>query len=319
KQKETPSPSTETTESTPIRRKKATATRGLHIQNTPPSDNPPTTPQTETTNVQNTRNLSPVIENDSTQIAAVKAVKIKDKIGKNPETRTKNKTIYKKKQQVEKKEKEQVNKRKRDEKAKKEEQVKKKMVKLKGKKKVENDDKDFVEEEQHDEEDDNKDFESKFKSLRERTIVLPLYDATQSLSPERKSKIREMGFASMLDFPFQKIPGKLPYFVLKNLNTEKMEVSLPTGSKIKITPKKIWEVLGIPMGKKKLESDSPRDFNDEFLTAFKKQFEGKKYLTTIDLSKLIQRTTNINFMFQINYLMLFENCMINCDKTSRLK
>ncbi|GKA58183.1 hypothetical protein Tco_0757371 [Tanacetum coccineum] len=253
-------------------------------------------------NVQNTRILSPVIQNDSTKTTEAKAVKIKDKIGKNSETkvaRGKKKKADEggkkrkrteiespgqrtrqsaKKQQVQKKEKEQVNKRKRDEKAKKEEQVKKKMVKLKGKKKVENDDKDFVVEEQHDEEDDNKDFESKFKSLRERTIVLPLYDATQSLSPERKSKIREMGFASMLDFPFQKIPGKLPYFVLKNLNTEKMEVSLPSGSKIKITPKKIWEVLGIPMGKKKLESDSPRDYNDEFLTAFKKQFEGKNFI-----------------------------------------
>nr|GEY02057.1 hypothetical protein [Tanacetum cinerariifolium] len=42
--------------------------------------------------------------------------------------------------------------------------------------------------------------------------------------------------------------------------------------------KKIWEVLGIPMGKKKLESDSPRDFNDEFLIAFKKQFEDKNFI-----------------------------------------
>nr|GEV37020.1 hypothetical protein [Tanacetum cinerariifolium] len=106
-------------------------------------------------------------------------------------------------------------------------EVKKKMVKLKGKKKVEDDDEDFVVEEQHDEEDDKKNFESKFKSLRARMTVLPLYDATQYLSPERKSKIREIGFASMLDYPFQKIPDKLPYFVLKNLNTEKMEVSLP--------------------------------------------------------------------------------------------
>ncbi|GJY09089.1 hypothetical protein Tco_0377274, partial [Tanacetum coccineum] len=86
------------------------------------------------------------------------------------------------------------------------------MVKLKGKKKVGDDDEDFVVEEQHNEEDDNKNFKSKFKSLRARTTVLPLYDATQSLSAERKSKIREMGFASMLDFPFQKIRDKLPYF-----------------------------------------------------------------------------------------------------------
>ncbi|GJX03171.1 hypothetical protein Tco_0189087 [Tanacetum coccineum] len=98
-----------------------------------------------------------------------------------------------------------------------------------------------------------------------------------------------------------------------------MEVSLPTGSKIKITPKKSGKCWGIPMGKNKLESDSPREFNDEFLIAFKKQFECKMYPTTTNLSRLIQRTTNTNFMFQIDYLMLFSNCMINYDNTSRLK
>ncbi|GJW65373.1 hypothetical protein Tco_0117257 [Tanacetum coccineum] len=68
KQKETPSPSNETTtESTPTRRTKATAARGLHIQNTPPSENPPTTQQTETTNDQNPRNLSPVIQPVTTE------------------------------------------------------------------------------------------------------------------------------------------------------------------------------------------------------------------------------------------------------------
>ncbi|GJX46128.1 hypothetical protein Tco_0271318, partial [Tanacetum coccineum] len=97
-----------------------------------------------------------------------------------------------------------------------------------------------------------------------------------------------------------------------------MKVTFPSGSELKITPKKIWEVLGIPMGKNKLESDSPREYDDEFLKAFKEQFHGKKYITISDLSKQIQRTTNTDFMFQMNYLMLFSNCMIHCDNSSRL-
>ncbi|GKE23576.1 hypothetical protein Tco_1435088, partial [Tanacetum coccineum] len=97
-----------------------------------------------------------------------------------------------------------------------------------------------------------------------------------------------------------------------------MEVAFPSGSKIKITPKKIREVLGIPMRKKKLESDSPTEYDDEFLKAFKAQFHDKKYITISDLSKQIQRTTNTDFMFQMNYLMLFSNCMIHCDNSSRL-
>ncbi|GJV46379.1 hypothetical protein Tco_1430915 [Tanacetum coccineum] len=168
------------------------------------------------------------------------------------------------------------------------------MIKRKTKKKVKDDDENYIVEEPHNEGDEKKKLEKQFKSLRARTTVQSLYGSTQSLSLERKGKIRETGFASMLDFPFQKIPGKLPYFVLKNLDTEIMEVALPNGSKLK-------------------------KYDDEFLNAFKEQFEFKKYPTTTDLSKLIQRTTNTDFMFKINYLMLFANCMIHCDNSSRLK
>nr|GFA54323.1 hypothetical protein [Tanacetum cinerariifolium] len=127
-------------------------------------------------NVQNTRILSPVIQNDFTQTPAAKAVKIKDKIGKNSKTkekqqmrvdkknnknrisRTKNKTICKK--STSREEGKRTGQQKEEGwKNKKEEQVKKKMVKLKGKKKVEDDDEDFVVEEQYDDEDDNKNFD----------------------------------------------------------------------------------------------------------------------------------------------------------------
>ncbi|GJY05270.1 reverse transcriptase domain-containing protein [Tanacetum coccineum] len=201
-----------------------------------------------------------------------------------------------KKQQLEKKVKEPVKKRKRVEKPKKEAEKSKKMVKKKGKKKLKDEDED----EDYDIAERKKDIEKKFKSLRARATVKPLYLATKSLTLERKTIIRQMGFGSMLDFQFDKIP----YFVLKNLNTKTMEVSFPSGSKLKITPRKIWEVLGIPMGKNKLESDSPRDDQDQFINDFKAQFGDKKFITTTDLSKQIQRTTNTDFMFQMNYLML---------------
>ncbi|GJZ81167.1 hypothetical protein Tco_0646161 [Tanacetum coccineum] len=92
-----------------------------------------------------------------------------------------------------------------------------------------------------------------------------------------------------------------------------------TNETIQQSPVIQLEVLGIPMGKKKLESDSPREYNDEFQKEFKEQFEFKKFITTTDLSKLIQKTTNTDFMFQMNYLMLFANYMINCDNSSILK
>ena len=47
-----------------------------------------------------------------------------------------------------------------------------------------------------------------------------------------------MGFGSLIGFPIEKVPGKLPYFVFKNLDVETMEIKLPNGGIIQITPKK---------------------------------------------------------------------------------
>ncbi|GJR02404.1 hypothetical protein Tco_0525388 [Tanacetum coccineum] len=188
----------------------------------------------------------------------------------------------------------------------------------KEKKEAQDDDEDYEIEEPQEKSVKKKKIERQFKSLRAKTTVKPLYEATKTLTPEKKRKIREMRFGTFLDFLFEKIPGKLPYFVVKNLDTKTMKVTFPSGSKLKITPKKIWEVLGVPVGKNKLKSDSSREYDDEFLKAFKEQFHDKKYITITDLSKQIQRTTNTDFMFQMNYLMLFLNCMIHCDNSSRL-
>ncbi|GJR83169.1 hypothetical protein Tco_0153954 [Tanacetum coccineum] len=325
---------TPTSENTPTRRTKANAARRLTLENPkpiknhpttpssnvnptptatiqepknetnqqPPSTNVDTTPQTEKTNQQNTNNISPVISNESTDTSTTliqettnetpnQSPEIQDKAAdedgkkrKRTETESPERTTRgsMKKQQLEKKRKEPLKKRKRVEKPKNKAEERKKMDK------------------------------------KRKEEVKPLYEATKTLTPERKTKIREMGFGTLLDFPFEKIPRKLPYFVVKNLDTKTMKVTFPSGSKLKITPKKIWEVLGIPMGKNKLESDSPREYDDELLKAFNEQFHNKKYITISDLSKQIQRTTNTYFMFQMNYLMLFSNCMIHCDNSSRL-
>ncbi|GKC69693.1 hypothetical protein Tco_1115576 [Tanacetum coccineum] len=321
---------TPTSENTPTRRTKANAARRLTLENPkpienhpttpssninptatatiqeptnetnqqPPSTNVDTTPQTEKTNLQNTNSISPVISNESTDTSASLIQetpkqspeiqdKAADKDGKrrkrteteSPERTTRGST---KKQQLEKKGKEPLKKRKRVEKHK------------------------------------NKVDERKKMDKKRKEEVKPLYEATKTLTPERKTKKREMGFGTFLDFPFKKIPGKLPYFVVKNLDTKTMKMTFPSGSKLKITPKKIWEVLGILMGKNKLESDSPNEYDDEFLKDFKEQFHDKKYITISDLSNQIQRTTNTDFMFQMNYLMLFSNYMIHCDNSSRL-
>ncbi|PWA40550.1 hypothetical protein CTI12_AA561830 [Artemisia annua] len=211
---------------------------------------------------------------------------------------------------------------------------KKKVAKRKGNKKLEDeddmDDEEAVVEKKkakgtgnkkvEEEEDEDEGRGKYFKSLRAKTTVKPFYKATHKLSPERKQRVREMGFGSLLGFLFDKIPTKLPYFILKNLNVETMEVNLPNGGVIKITPRKIREVLGIPMGPIPFYAKNKRLTQDsvycKFMAQLPKNFRKR---TTTALSETIQKSEGVDFIFELNYLMLFANCFGSCKNTAMLK
>ncbi|PWA57786.1 hypothetical protein CTI12_AA406480 [Artemisia annua] len=176
--------------------------------------------------------------------------------------------------------------------------VEKKKAKGKGKKKVE------------EEEDEDEGRGKYFKSLLR----------LKKLSPERKQRVREMGFGSLLGFPFDKIPTKLPYFVLKNLNVETMKVNLPNGGVIKITPRKIREVLGIPMGPIPFYAKNKRLTQDSVYCQFMAQLpKNNRQRTTTALSERIQKSEGTDFIFDLSYLMLFANCLGSCKNTIMLK
>ena len=158
-----------------------------------------------------------------------------------------------------------------------------------------------------------------FKSLRTKTTVKPFYEAIHSLSPERKKRVREMGFGTLLGFPYIKFPTKLPYFILKHLDVNTMKVKLPNGGVIEITPSKIREVLGIPMGpmsfyakKKRLKGNS---VHCQFMAQLPRDVRKR---TTSCLSEIIQTSEGTYFIFDLNFLMLFANCLGTCRNSSML-
>ncbi|GKB29268.1 hypothetical protein Tco_0868669 [Tanacetum coccineum] len=123
--------------------------------------------------------------------------------------------------------------------------------------------------------------------LKGRTTITPLFQAMRGLSPQRKSVIREMGFGDIIDFPIVEIPTKLAFYVVDILNTRKMTLECPAGD-IVITPKTVREVLGVPMGRRKLE----REYNDAFLLEWKDQFKNVNKITIKALSDLLIDTKN---------------------------
>ncbi|PWA45293.1 Peptidase C48, SUMO/Sentrin/Ubl1 [Artemisia annua] len=146
----------------------------------------------------------------------------------------------------------------------------------------------------------------------------------QTLRPRATSKekklIIEMGFGELIDFPIVEIPIKLAFFVINSLQTDTMSLKLPTGD-ITILPKTVKEIFGIPMGERMLErQEGERESDDPFFGQWKSQFPAKlKRITTRILSQVIAETTNTDYMFKMNFLMLFANTMRCCDNSSRVK
>ncbi|PWA48886.1 hypothetical protein CTI12_AA488630 [Artemisia annua] len=124
-----------------------------------------------------------------------------------------------------------------------------------------------------------------------------------------------MGFETMINFPLNELPGSLGFYVLENFHPKSMELRLERGS-IKVTRQKVHDMLGVPMGSRKLNEMEPREWDDEFITRWEQQYYklGKKEKATPALiAKEINRTSNADFMFKINFLMLFASTMGTLD------
>ncbi|PWA37056.1 hypothetical protein CTI12_AA594850 [Artemisia annua] len=154
-----------------------------------------------------------------------------------------------------------------------------------------------------------------YRTCRTRSSPKPLCDATSNLSNERKRCLKEMRFETMINFPLNELPGSLGFYVLENFHPNSMELRLEKGS-IKVTRQKVHDMLGVPMGSRKLDEMEPREWNDEFITRWEQQYYKlgkKKKATPALIAKEINRTSNADFMFKINFLMLFASTMGTLD------
>ncbi|GKA84341.1 peptidase C48, SUMO/sentrin/Ubl1, partial [Tanacetum coccineum] len=132
----------------------------------------------------------------------------------------------------------------------------------------------------------------------------------RGLSPERKKVIREMGFRDLIEFPIFEIPTKLAFYVVDILNTTNMTLECPMGD-IEITPKTVKQVLGLPMGRRRLEREGQREYNDPFLLQWKDQFRNVNKLTIKALSDNVFEGDDVSDIDWCSYI-------IECASVSKL-
>nr|GEW13301.1 hypothetical protein [Tanacetum cinerariifolium] len=124
-------------------------------------------------------------------------------------------------------------------------------------------------------------------------------DITKSVEEKQHKKKRKM----------QRSESEEPE---KKKSNRSMELRLEKGS-IKATRQKVHDMLGIPMGSRKLEDMEQRPSTDPFIKEWEKQFKRVSKPTLAAIASVISDTTEADFMFRMNFITLFGSTMGTLD------
>nr|GEW29105.1 peptidase C48, SUMO/sentrin/Ubl1 [Tanacetum cinerariifolium] len=84
---------------------------------------------------------------------------------------------------------------------------------------------------------------------------------------------------------------------------------------VHVTAEKVHEILGLPLGGISLYDLPERREDDEFVQLWLSQFapKKKKQIFATDIAEKLVRSTRVDFMFKVNFFMLFVNVMGKAD------
>nr|GEU48854.1 ulp1 protease family, C-terminal catalytic domain-containing protein [Tanacetum cinerariifolium] len=110
------------------------------------------------------------------------------------------------------------------------------------------------------------------------------------------------------------LPNRLARFVVRAFDSKTYNFYLKTGV-AHVTAEKVHEILGLPIGGISLYDLPERREDDEFVQLWLSQFapKKKKRIFATNIAEKLVRSTRADFMFKVNFLMLFANVMGKAD------
>ncbi|GKD62354.1 ubiquitin-specific protease 13, partial [Tanacetum coccineum] len=101
---------------------------------------------------------------------------------------------------------------------------------------------------------------------------------------------------------------------LSDISASSYEFKLENGI-IRVTPEKVYEILGVPLGGTFIFDLLEIPLDDPFVKEWFKQFDPKtlKKICACDIAEKLVLTITVDFMFKVNFLMLFANVMGTAD------
>ncbi|GJW92953.1 hypothetical protein Tco_0172625 [Tanacetum coccineum] len=156
---------------------------------------------------------------------------------------------------------------------------------------------------------------SRFPPLCSRIVPCSLFAAIHNSQVDLKSFLSDIGFSSLHNVFIDTLPSRFSRFVVTTFTTSNYEFKLEKGV-IRVTPEKVHEILGILLGGTSIFDLLERPLDDDFVNMWFNQFNPKPFkdIHASDISEKLVFSKKVDFMFKVNFLMLFANVMGTADK-----
>nr|GEV70190.1 putative ribonuclease H-like domain-containing protein [Tanacetum cinerariifolium] len=145
---------------------------------------------------------------------------------------------------------------------------------------------------------------------KNKTVPYSLFAPICDSQVDMESFLSDIGFSSFHNVFIDTLPQRFARFVVRDFSTSSYEFKREKGI-IRVTPDKVHKILGVPLGGTSIFDLLERPLDDLFVKEWFKQFDPKtlKEIHGCDIAEKLVLTKTIDFMFKINFLMLFANVM----------
>nr|GEV34103.1 ubiquitin-specific protease 13 [Tanacetum cinerariifolium] len=131
---------------------------------------------------------------------------------------------------------------------------------------------------------------------------------------DMKSFLSNVGFSSLHNVFIDTLPARLARFVVRAFTSLSYEFKLDKVI-IYVTLEKVHKILGVPLGETSIFDLPEIPLDDLFVKLWFKKFHPKPLtdIHTFDIARKLVLAKRVDFMFKVNFLVLFINVMGTAD------
>ncbi|GJS54167.1 hypothetical protein Tco_0627529 [Tanacetum coccineum] len=158
--------------------------------------------------------------------------------------------------------------------------------------------------------------ENPFKNKKKHAKIVPysLFSLIHDSQVDMKSILSDVEFSLMHNVFIDTLPARLARFVVRAFTGSSYEFKLDMGI-IRVTLEKVYEILGVPLGGTSIFDLPVIPLDDPFIKMWFKKFHPKplKDIHASNIAGKLVLAKTVNFMFKLNFLMLFANVIGTAD------